>query len=163
MKRFVSQPWVALALIFLLGIGTGVLLTIALGPKFLKPPGAQEMRNRWMMHLTRRLDLTPDQQAKIQPIVTDAESRILAAHREDVVRISDILKQTTDKISALLTPEQQKELARMERSRERMFLSREGPGLRGMGSGPGPGPEGMDRPGMEHPEGGPPPGPPQSP
>jgi Spy/CpxP family protein refolding chaperone len=163
MKRFVSQPWVALTLIFLLGLGTGVLLTIALGPRFSHPPGEQEMRNRWMMHLTHRLDLTADQQAKIQPIVTDAEARIEGVHRDDVDRISSILKDTTRKISALLTPDQQKELDQMERNRERMFMTHMGgPGMRDRGPGHGPGgPDGID-----HSDGGPPgspPGPPPAP
>jgi hypothetical protein len=140
MNRFVSLPWLVMALIFLLGIGSGVLLTIGLGPRFSTPPGAQEMRNRWMMRLTHRLNLTDDQQAKIQPIVADAETQIQAVHHEDVGRVSGILQAATTKISALLNPDQQAELGKMERERERMFQGRmHGPGMHDMG-GPGGGP-----------------------
>ena len=148
MKRFASRPWLVMTLIFLLGIGSGILLTIGLGPRFMGPPGPQEMRNRWMMHLTHRLNLTEDQQAKIQPIVTDAETQIQAVHHEDVTRISGILRAASGKISALLNPDQQAELTKMEADRERLFLGR----MRGSvphDMGPG-GPEG---PGHGPPEG----------
>jgi len=128
-----------------------VLLTIGVGPLVMKPPGAQEMRNRWMMHLVHHLQLTADQQTKIQPILNDAEQQIQSVHRDDVTRISAIMQAANGKISVLLNPDQQAELKKMEADRERMFSGH----LHGGG---------MHRPDdSDHPGGPPPGGPPSSP
>jgi Spy/CpxP family protein refolding chaperone len=118
-----SRPWIILALIFLLGAVTGSLLTIGFGPQFEPPPppGLQQLGNHWMMHLTQRLNLTGDQQAKIRPIVMDAEQQIVQAHHDDVARIGKIMQDTNARIAAELQPEQQAQLREMESERERMF------------------------------------------
>jgi len=115
------RPWLILALIFLLGAITGSLLTIAFGPRPM-PPGAQEMGNHWMMHLTQRLKLSDDQQAKIRPLVMDAEQRIEEEHHQDVAHISQIMQETNAKIEGVLQPDQRAELTKMESERERMFF-----------------------------------------
>jgi Spy/CpxP family protein refolding chaperone len=116
------KPWLVLGVIFIVGILTGSALTISLAPYFVHPPGEQQMKRHWMEHLVQRLDLTTDQQAKIQPIVADAESRIALLHRDEMERGSQIFKAAHDQIAALLTPEQQAELKKMESDRERKFL-----------------------------------------
>jgi len=135
------RPWIILALIFLLGAATGSLLTIGFGPRFSGPPPAHELGNRWMEHLTHRLNLTDDQQAKIQPIVTKAEEQIQAAQREDLGHISSILKEANAGISPLLNPAQQAELQKMEQERERMFQHHQ--------HGPGHGPDDFHHPGPD--------------
>ena len=115
------RPWIILALIFLLGAATGSLLTIGFGPHFVPPP-AREMGDRWMLHLTRRLNLTDDQQAKIQPIITKAAGEIQSIQRDDLGHISSIMKEANAGIAPLLNPDQQAELQKMEQERERMFL-----------------------------------------
>jgi Spy/CpxP family protein refolding chaperone len=115
-----ARPWLIVALIFLLGAITGSLLTIAFGPRP-KPPGAQQMGNHWMMHLTERLKLSDDQQAKIRPLVMEAEQQIEQAHREDVDNISKIMQETNAKIAEVLQPDQRAALKEMENERERMF------------------------------------------
>lgn len=123
MSPMTLRPWVILALIFLLGAATGSLLTIGLGPRFAHaPPGPKEMGNHWMMHLTRRLQLTDEQQAKIRPIIRDAEKQIETAHRADVRQISTFLGDANAKIAAVLNPDQQAELKKMEQEREQMFF-----------------------------------------
>jgi Spy/CpxP family protein refolding chaperone len=114
------NPWLVLAVIFIVGAVTGSALTIGLGSHFKHPPGEQ-MKRHWMANLVERLHLTADQQAKIQPIVTDAETRIQALHRDEVERGSQIFKSAHDQISALLTPDQQAEMQKMESEREKMF------------------------------------------
>ena len=68
------KPWLVLAIIFIVGVVTGSALTIGLAPHFKHPPAPPQMKRHWMEYLTQRLDLTADQQAKIQPIVADATS-----------------------------------------------------------------------------------------
>lgn len=143
MKMLVLRPWLVMTLIFLLGIGSGVLLTLGLAPHFFGPPGAKEMQDRWMMHLTHRLNLTPDQQTKIQPIIASASSRIQAVHQSDKGTISGIMAEATSQISALLQPDQREELKKMERNRERMFMDRN---HGGHGMGPDSGHRGPDGP-----------------
>ena len=127
------KSWLLLAVIFVLGIVTGSVLTIGLGPHFRHQP---EMKRLWMAQLVERLNLTADQQTKIQPILTDAKTKIQSLHRDEVERGSQIFRVANDQISALLTPEQKVELQKMEAEREKLFLEhmrpwglpREGPG-----------------------------------
>ena len=126
MSPALARPWVIMALIFVLGGVTGSLLTIGFGSRFEPapppPPGPQEMGNRWMMHLTHRLNLTDDQQAKIRPWVMDAETQIVAKYHENVGAISKIMEAANAKIAQVLTPGQQAALKQMESERERMFM-----------------------------------------
>jgi len=143
------KPWLVLAVIFIVGVVTGSALTIGLGSRFIHPPGEEQMGRHWMAQLVQRLNLTADQQAKIEPIVTDAETRIQSLHRDEVERGSQIFKAAHDQISALLTPEQNVELQKMEAEREKRFSdhmrsSHEGPG--GMHHYGGPGDGGMPPP-----------------
>ena len=119
------KPWLLLALIFGVGMVTGASLAIALRSHFDHPPGGPQIRTHWMMHLTQRLNLTPDQQAKIQPILADAEQQILSVHRDEVGRVAQIIDQTNTQIAGILTPEQQVQLQQlgkeMDMYRDRMF------------------------------------------
>ncbi len=76
------KPWLVLAVIFVVGVLTGSALTIGLAPIFIAHASAGDSsrcRRTSMAHLTQRLNLTPDQQAKIQPILADARMRIQVA------------------------------------------------------------------------------------
>jgi len=115
------KSWLLLAVIFVVGIITGSTLTIGLAPHFMHPPGARDMKRHWMRYLTRELSLTTDQQAKIQPIVADAVTRIHSVHRDEVERDSQIFKAADEQISSLLTPGQKMELQKMESDREKRF------------------------------------------
>ncbi len=115
------KPWLLLGVIFIVGVVTGSALTIGLAPHFMHPPGELPMRRHWMAYLNQRLNLTADQQAKIQPIVADAETRFHSLHRDEVERGSQIYKAANGQIAALLTPEQKVELQKMESEREKMF------------------------------------------
>jgi len=130
-----ARPWIIMALIFLLGAITGSLLTIGFGSHFAPAPlGPQEMRNHWMHHLTNRLHLTDDQQAKIQPIIAEAETQIQSVHRDDVAKISGFMQQADENIKKVLNPDQLAEMEKMESERQRMF--------NGHMHGRGPGPDG---------------------
>ncbi len=81
-----------------------------------------------MARLTHDLNLTADQQAKIQPILTDAETKIQALHREEVGHGAEIIKGADDQILPLLTPEQKDKLQKLESEREKMFSGHMRPG-----------------------------------
>jgi Spy/CpxP family protein refolding chaperone len=115
------KPWLVLAIIFIVGVVTGSALTIGLGSRFIHPPGEQQMGRHWMAQLVQRLNLTADQQAKIEPIVTDAATKLQSVHHDEMERGSQIFKAAHDQISALLTPEQNVELQKLEAEREKWF------------------------------------------
>jgi Spy/CpxP family protein refolding chaperone len=119
------KPWLFLAMIFVAGIMTGVALTIGLASHFMHPPGMQQMKSRWMAHLVEKLNLTSDQQAKIEPILTDAENQLQAARRENIDKVSQIFQKANAEIATILTPDQQvaldKMIKEMESHRDQMF------------------------------------------
>ena len=117
------KPWLLLGGIFLIGVVTGGVLVMGLGPRFIHPSlqSARGMKVHWMESLTKRLNLTADQQAKIQPILTDADTKFQALIHDERQHGSQIFKDADDQISALLTPDQQVELKKMEAEREKMF------------------------------------------
>ena len=115
------KSWLLLGVIFIVGVITGSALTIGLGSHFRHQPGAQQINRLWMAQLVQRLNLTADQQAKIQPILADAKTKIQSLHRDEVEHGSQIFKAAHDQISALLSPEQKVELQKMESEREKMF------------------------------------------
>jgi Spy/CpxP family protein refolding chaperone len=139
------KPWLFLAMIFIAGIMTGAALTIGLGPHFKSNPGAQQMKSRWRAHLTERLNLTADQQSKIEPILTDSENKIQEARKTNMETVSQIIQKTNAQIAAILTPDQQAQLEKMskemDQNRDRMFPGHHSWGgpHGGPGSGPPPG------------------------
>jgi hypothetical protein len=115
------KPWLVMGLIFLVGVITGGALMFGFRPDLSHPPGPQQIRNHWLMHLTERLQLTPDQQAKIQPILEDAGAEIQKHHRDELEQISQIMQAANDKITPLLTAAQQAEMKQMEAERKGDF------------------------------------------
>jgi Spy/CpxP family protein refolding chaperone len=88
--------------------------------------------NRWhqkrgnpVEHLTRALDLTPEQQAKIQPIFDQAKPQIMAARQEAKQKIMAIRENTMAQVRPLLTPAQQQKFDALKKAREDMRKARE--------------------------------------
>jgi Spy/CpxP family protein refolding chaperone len=73
-----------------------------------------------MEHLTKKLDLTPDQQTKVQPIVDQAKPQIQAIHQDAMQKTKLVMDSTMDQIRPLLTPEQQQKLDAMKQAHEKM-------------------------------------------
>jgi len=119
------KPWLILAVIFIAGGVTGSALTLGLASHFTHSRGSKQLNHEWLVYLTHELKLTPDQQTKVEPILTDADTLIQAARREQAANVAVIIKKTNDQIAVLLTPAQQTELQRvekdMDRSRDKMF------------------------------------------
>src|SRR3954462_5561716 len=73
-----------------------------------------------MEHLTKKLDLTPDQQTKVQPILDQAKPQMEAIHRDAMQKMKALHDSTMDQIRPLLTPEQQQKLDAMKQEHEKM-------------------------------------------
>jgi Spy/CpxP family protein refolding chaperone len=67
-------------------------------------------RGRGVERLTEGLNLTPDQQAKIQPIIAQAQPKIAEIHRDAMQKMKAVMASTASQIRPLLTPDQQKKL-----------------------------------------------------
>jgi len=82
-------------------------------------------------HLTRELNLTDDQKAKIKPILDQNLPQLKAIHEEAVAKAKPIMDSMAAQIRPLLTPEQQQKLDELKQRMEA------GPGGPGAPGGPG--------------------------
>jgi len=70
---------------------------------------------RGLEQITEGLNLTPDQKAKVQPIINQARPQIAAIHRECMEKMKGTMESIASQIRPLLTPEQQKKLDENEK------------------------------------------------
>ena len=89
---------------------------------------------------TEQLNLTPEQKAKVQPIIDQARPQIENIRREAMQKTKAIMDNTMAQIRPMLTPEQQKKLDEMKNN---PGSGREGSGGRRGHHGPG-GPDAPD-------------------
>lgn len=75
-------------------------------------------------HLTKSLDLTPEQQAQIQPIFDQAKPQVAAVRQEAMQKIKAIRENTQAQIRPLLTPAQQQKFDALKKAREDMRKAR---------------------------------------
>ena len=74
-------------------------------------------RGHGVERLTEGLNLTPDQQAKIRPIIDQAQPKVAEIHREAMQKMKAVMASTASQIRPLLTPEQQKTFDENQKSR----------------------------------------------
>lgn len=75
------------------------------------------MRHDMMEHMVESLNLTPEQKAKVQPIMDEAKPKMEAIHREAMEKSKAVMDDARAKIRPLLTAEQQKQLDEMKNDR----------------------------------------------
>jgi hypothetical protein len=107
-------------LVFLAGAAVGFLIggwderPFHFGAR--RGPLAQRMAERFR----NELELTPEQSAKITPIIERNAAKLESIRLETGRHVREIFSQTHEQISPLLSPDQQKKLAAMEeRHRQR--------------------------------------------
>ena len=76
-------------------------------------------------HMTKTLDLTADQQAKIRPILEQAKPRMKAARQESRQKMKAIRDEMKSQIRPLLTPTQQEKWDAIQKARDDMRKARE--------------------------------------
>lgn len=79
------------------------------------------MHGNPLEHLTKELDLTPDQQAKVSPIVNQAKPQIQAIHREAMEKMRAIIESTSAQIRPLLNAQQQAKFDAIKKAHEDMM------------------------------------------
>jgi periplasmic protein CpxP/Spy len=82
-------------------------------------PKMHKMRNP-LEHLSKDLELTDDQKAKVQPIIDQAKPQIEAIHKEAMEKTHAIMESTGAQIRPLLTPQQQEKYDAMKKAHEEM-------------------------------------------
>ena len=60
--------------------------------------------------MTDQLNLTPDQKAKVQPIIDQMKPQLESIHREAMEKSKAVMDNAMSQIKPILTPEQQKKL-----------------------------------------------------
>lgn len=113
----------AFLLVFVAGVTTGGLLsTLHTRRHFLGPPHSGEMGDRMREHLQRALDLTPEQAAKIAPIVDATSAKLEAIRVETAQRVRSAMEESERQISPELTPEQQEKLHKMKLQHHKIMM-----------------------------------------
>jgi Spy/CpxP family protein refolding chaperone len=113
----------AFLLVFVAGVTTGGLLsTLHVRRHFLGPPHSGEMGDRMREHLRRALDLTPEQAAKIAPIVDATSTKLEAIRVETAQRVRNAMEESERQISPELTPEQQEKLHKMKLQHHKIMM-----------------------------------------
>ena len=74
--------------------------------------------------ITEKLDLTADQQAKVEPILDQAKPQIAAIHLEAMQKMHTVMNSTLTQIRPLLNGDQQKKLDAIEKAHQDMLNAR---------------------------------------
>ena len=90
-----------------------------------RPHRWQHNRGNRVEHLTKALDLTPEQQAKVKAIFEQAKPQIQAAREEGKQKAQAIRESVRSQIRPILTPAQQQKWDAMQKAREDMRKARE--------------------------------------
>ena len=89
-------------------------------------PGGHRHGGGWHGHafalerLTKSLNLTPDQQTKVQPLIDQARPQIIAIHKDAMEKTHAIMDKTMTQIRPILTPDQQKKFDALQKARQDM-------------------------------------------
>ncbi|MEY2519740.1 MAG: motif family protein [Verrucomicrobiota bacterium] len=83
-------------------------------------PGPDHMMGNPLEHLSKDLNLTDDQKAKVQPIVDQMKPQMKAIHEEAMQKMHALLEGAGAQIRPLLTPQQQGKFDAMKKAHEDM-------------------------------------------
>lgn len=71
--------------------------------------------------ITKQLNLTPDQQTKVQPILDQAKPQIAAIHQEAMQKMKTVMDSSLSQIRPLLNPDQQQKLDGIQKAHQDMM------------------------------------------
>src|SRR5438552_19020017 len=74
-----------------------------------------------LQHLTEKLNLTSDQQTKVQPILDAAKPQIAAIHQEAMQKMKGVIDSSLSQMRPLLTADQQKQLDAIQKAHQDMM------------------------------------------
>ena len=106
----------AFLLVFIAGVTTGCLF----GALHLKkrhiigPPHSGDVAGKMREHFRKALDLTPEQEAKLMPIVQATSEKLEAIRLETAERVRTVMAESKREIAPQLSPAQQEKLDKLE-------------------------------------------------
>ena len=74
-----------------------------------------------LQRITEKLNLTSDQQTKVQPIMDAAKPQIAAIHKDAMQKMKTVMDSTLSQIRPLLNPDQQKKLDDIQKAHQDMM------------------------------------------
>ena len=74
--------------------------------------------------LSKALNMTSDQQAKVQRIIDQARPQIIAIHKDNIQKKRSVIDGTISQIRRLLTPDQQKRFDEAQKKRQDALTAR---------------------------------------
>ena len=90
------------------------------GPRHEHGPGPKHHMENPFEHLSESLSLTPEQKAKVQPIIDQTKPQLAAIHQEAMDKMKALMESTGAQIRPLLTPPQQEKFDAMKKAHEDM-------------------------------------------
>lgn len=118
---------VALVIVFLAGIATGLFAGARHAHFVFMGRHAGESGERMRTHLVRQLKLTPEQTAQVTPITDRAAAQLEAIRKETSHRVAQTFNQAHKEMLPFLTPEQQERLDEMKRRHRHMLQAHDLP------------------------------------
>ena len=118
-----KRKLIALSIAGALALGTGAALQAH--PEG-DGKGGHRMHKKMMMHgfglkhVTKELDLTPQQEAQVKPVIDAAKPQLRAIHEEAMQKSRAIIESSIAQIRPVLTPEQQQKLDALRAAHEKM-------------------------------------------
>ena len=116
---------VGFLLVFFAGAMTGSWIGASRAREFAHPPRhSHKLHDRMRERLQRQLDLTPDQIAKVAPIIDQTASKLEAIREESARRVGEIFDESHRQIAPELTAEQRTKLEQLKRKHRKEFRHR---------------------------------------
>ena len=116
---------VGVLMVFAAGVATGMFVGARRAHDVLAFKHHRHMGERMRTHLTRELELTPEQLEKLSPIFDDTSRRLQEIRSESGRRVGETLREAHAAMAPHLTPEQRERAATMK-MRHKRHLRRRG-------------------------------------
>ena len=121
MKQTMKRNTLALAVAGAIAVGGFVVVYAQPGPG---GAGCAHGHAFGLGHLTEKLNLTSDQQTKVQPILDQAKPQIAAIHQEAMQKAKTVIDSTLSQIRPLLNADQQTKLDAIQKAHQDMMNAR---------------------------------------
>jgi len=110
------KPIILILLVFIAGICVGIVGTRYEVRRSIRQAVRQPelVRLRIERDLTRKLDLDPAQQAKLDEILVNTQQQVATARQERQPRYRAIFAETQRRVSEILTPEQREKFEKIQ-------------------------------------------------
>jgi Spy/CpxP family protein refolding chaperone len=114
--------------IFLAGSGSGALITWQICQRVvIAPRTPEQIGTRLRGRFKSRLDLSPDQVQKIDPMIDQAMRQVKVIRRETASRVFANVSHLHEQVELVLTPEQKVKFEVLERERNEFLRQKYGP------------------------------------